>query len=105
MLLLVLMASLATPDRAVLHGELIFPPQPKHNHGSCIVECPNGDLLACWYNGSGERTADDVRILGSRLRKSSDKWTEPFLMADTPGFPDCNSCMIVDPRGRLWLFW
>jgi hypothetical protein len=26
-------------------------------------------------------------------------------MADTPGFPDTNPCMLVDPRGRLWLLW
>ncbi|MHC4074033.1 MAG: exo-alpha-sialidase, partial [Planctomycetota bacterium] len=38
----------------------IFPLQGKHVHSSSIVECPNGDLLACWFHGSGERTADDV---------------------------------------------
>jgi predicted neuraminidase len=26
-------------------------------------------------------------------------------MADTPGFPDTNPCMWMDPAGRLWLFW
>lgn len=26
-------------------------------------------------------------------------------MADTPGFPDCNPCMIVDGQKQLWLFW
>jgi len=26
-------------------------------------------------------------------------------MADTPGFPDCNTTMFVDHKGRLWLFW
>ena len=26
-------------------------------------------------------------------------------MADTPGFPDCNTCMMVDRQDRLWLFW
>ncbi|HZP85063.1 MAG TPA: sialidase family protein [Chthonomonadaceae bacterium] len=86
-------------------SELIFPPNPQHNHGSCLVECPNGDLLACWYRGSGERTADDVAVLGARLRRGSRAWTEPFVLADTPGFPDTNPCMIVDPQKRLWLFW
>src|SRR5262245_51004642 len=79
-------------------GELIFPLQPLHAHGSCIVECPNGDLLASWYIGSGERTADDVKVMGARLKKGSNRWSEPFLMADTPDFPDCNSCMVIDPR-------
>ena len=86
-------------------GELIFPLQPLHAHGSCIVECPNSDLLTCWYIGSGERTADDVKIMGARMKKGSTMWSEPFLMADTPGFPDCNACMVVDPNKRLWLFW
>ena len=30
----------------------IFPLQGKHVHSSSIVECPNGDLLACWFHGS-----------------------------------------------------
>jgi predicted neuraminidase len=85
--------------------ELIFPPEHRHNHGSCIVECPNGDLLACWYRGSGERRADDVAVFGARRRRGEKQWSAPFLMADTPGFPDTNPCMFVDPRGRLWLVW
>jgi predicted neuraminidase len=83
----------------------IFPPQGKHVHSSSVVECPNGDLLACWFHGSGERTADDVVIQGSRLSRSSSRWSSVFLMADTPGFPDCNPVLFVDQKGRLWLFW
>ena len=26
-------------------------------------------------------------------------------MADTPGFPDCNTAMLIDSQKRLWLFW
>src|SRR4051794_23269015 len=29
-------------------SELIFPVEHRHNHASCIVEAPNGDLLVCW---------------------------------------------------------
>lgn len=91
---------------AMLHeGELIFAPQQLHNHGSCIVECPDGSLLVCWYRGSGERQADDVAVYGARRRPGDQRWSEPFLMADTPGFPDTNPCMFIDPRGRLWLWW
>lgn len=86
-------------------ARLIFPPEARHNHGSCIVECPNGDLLAVWYRGSGERSADDVELVGARLRKGSDTWSAVFPMADTPGFPDCNPCMIVDRTKKLWMFW
>jgi predicted neuraminidase len=93
------------PDRPSHRAELIFPLDYLHNHGSCVVECPNGDLLACWYRGSGERRADDVRVLGARKRAGSSRWSEPFVMADTPGFPDCNPSMVIDPQKRLWLFW
>jgi predicted neuraminidase len=86
-------------------GELIAPLETTHNHASCIVECPNGDILACWYRGSGERQADDVRIVGARLRRGRGRWSPVFEMADTPGFPDCNPCMIVDGSRRLWMFW
>lgn len=86
-------------------AELIFPPEHWHNHASCIVECPNGDLLVCWYNGSGERSADDVKVEGARKRKGAAAWSTRFVLADTPGFPDTNPCLFVDPQKRLWLIW
>jgi predicted neuraminidase len=92
-------------DRAFLTSELIFPLEHWHNHASMVVELPGGDLLACWFHGSGERTADDVLIRGARLKKGSSRWSEPFVMADTPGYPDTNATMFLDPRKRLWLLW
>ncbi|MEX2141833.1 MAG: sialidase family protein [Pirellulales bacterium] len=92
-------------DVASLQAELIFPLHPQHNHAPGIVECPNGDLLVSWYRGSGERSADDVAVYGARLRRGAKQWSEPFLMADTPGFPDGNTAMFVDSKNRLWLFW
>lgn len=86
-------------------AELIFPLHPKHNHAPSIVECPNGDLLASWFRGAGEREADDVAIFGARRKKDAKEWSEPFVMADTPGFPDGNTAMHIDRQGRLWLFW
>ncbi len=86
-------------------GELIFPLEDWHNHGSCIIECPNGDMLVCWFHGSGERRSDDVEILGARLVKQTGKWSKPFPMADTPEFPDTNCCMIIDQNQTLWLLW
>jgi predicted neuraminidase len=91
--------------QAGIQDSPIFPPQEKHVHSSSIVECPNGDLLACWFHGSGERTADDVVIQGARLKKGSDRWSPVFQMADTPDFPDCNPVLFIDRKERLWLFW
>lgn len=96
------MAAWAGPG---VRGELIFPLQDKHCHGSSIVECPNGDFLACWFHGSGERTADDVAIFGARLKKGAAAWSPVFPMADTPDFPDCNPVLYIDGQKRLWLFW
>ena len=93
------------PTAPLHQSDLIFQPITLHTHGSCIVECPNGDLIACWYQGSGERRADDVVLLGARRKRGENKWSEPFLMADAPGFPDTNPCLLIDPRGKLWLIW
>ena len=92
-------------DRPFLTSELIFPLEHWHNHASMVVELPGGDLLACWFHGSGERTADDVVVRGARLRKGATSWSAPFLLADTPGYPDTNPTMFLDPRQRLWLMW
>ncbi len=99
------LAAARNPDTPFLESELIFPLEVWHNHASCIVECPNGDLLVCWFHGSGERTADDVKIEGARLRKGSKQWSPRFTMADTPDYPDTNCTMFIDPQRRLWLLW
>ena len=91
--------------QSYFNEELIFPMQNKHVHASSIVECPNGAFLVCWFHGSGERTADDVVIQGSRLKKKSKEWEPVFLMADTPNFPDCNPVLFIDQMDRLWIFW
>lgn len=96
--------AIAAP-KSFLRSELIFPPEHWHNHGSCIVETPRGDLLVCWFHGSGERKADDVRIEGSRLRRGSRAWSPRATLADTPGYPDTNCAYFRDPQGRLWLVW
>ncbi len=83
----------------------IFPLIRQHCHGSTAVELPNGDLLAAWFQGSGERWADDVAIMGSRLIKGTKAWTKPFVMADVPGFPDINPILFLDQQDRLWLMW
>lgn len=86
-------------------AELIFPLHNQHNHAPGIVECPNGDLLVSWYRGSGERTADDVAVWAAWRVKGESKWGEPFVLADTPGFPDCNTALFLDDQQRLWLFY
>ena len=88
-----------------LTSELIFPLEHWHNHASMIVETASGDLIVCWFHGSGERQADDVKVEGARLRKGKSSWSPRFTMADTPGYPDTNCTMFIDPQNRLWLLW
>ena len=101
----------------IIHEEaFVFDPQVQshgHVHASCIVECPNGDLLTVWYeNGprlpepyfSGQSDkSDDVRIGGARKRKGAASWSQPFVMTDTFGVSDNNPCMVIDAQDRLWL--
>ena len=88
-----------------LRTELLFPLEHWHNHSSMIVETPAGELLTTWFHGSGERQADDVKIEGARGRRGAKGWGERFVMADTPGYPDTNCTIFIDPRQRLWLLW
>ncbi|HRN55037.1 MAG TPA: exo-alpha-sialidase [Agriterribacter sp.] len=102
---LILFAPFAFSQSPVTEAGLIFPLQEKHVHGSTLVALPNGDFLAAWFYGSGERSADDVKIMGARLKKGQKKWSAPFLLADTPGIPDCNPVLFLNKKGKLFLVW
>jgi predicted neuraminidase len=101
---LLALSTLAAAQPAV-ESELIFPLQPQHNHSSSIVEFPSGELFAVWFHGSGERRADAVRVMGARRPAGSKTWSEPFTVADYPGFPDTNCTLFLDRHNRVWLFW
>ena len=94
-----------TSTTPIVKSMLIFPPQQLHTHGSSIVNLPNGDFLAAWFEGSGERTADDVKIMGARLKKGDASWSKPFLMADTYNIPDCNPVLFLNHQNKLFLVW
>lgn len=100
-----LLAQNKTTKEFVTHESLIFTTQHEHSHGSSLVILPNGDKLAAWFQGSGERKSDDVRIMGARLKKGADSWTTPFLMADTKGLPDCNPVLFLNGKNKLFLVW
>jgi len=110
LLLLLLIPAVVTAQTPVSQlpefaSELVFPLHPQHNHAPGIAELKNGDLVVSWYRGSGERTADDVAVWGARLKKGATSWSEAFLMHDTPGFPDCNTALMTNSQGHLFLFW
>ncbi|HOX37511.1 MAG TPA: exo-alpha-sialidase [Candidatus Brocadiia bacterium] len=73
-------------------------------HCSSIVELPGGDLMACWYSGSGE-ARPDVAVVASRKPKDAAKWSEPVVLADEPGKPEGNCIFFIMPDGVLWLIY
>ncbi len=93
-----------TTDDVIKSG-LVFPLQSQHVHSGSLVYLPNGDLLIAWFQGSGERNADDVKIMGARLKKGDQKWSAPFLMADTYSLPDCNPVLFLNHKKKLFLVW
>lgn len=95
---------------------LIFDPDREdhgHVHASCVIECPNGDLLAVWYENGIRREdyyytldadkSDDVRIAAAWLRKGKHEWDKSFVISDTYGVSDNNPCLAIDREKRLWL--
>lgn len=83
-------------------AEQIFTPVEKQTHAPGIVELASGELLASWY---GDAEDADAAVLGARKPRGSNAWSDSFVMADRRGFPDCNTCMMIDAKNQLWLFW
>lgn len=87
-----------------LAAQLLFAPRSDHNHAPSLAELSDGSLIASWYRGSGERKADDVAVMGARKAVGFADWSDAFVMADVPGFPDCNTALHCSPDGALFLF-
>ncbi len=39
------------------------------------------------------------------MRRGSRQWSERYVLADTPGYPDTNCSLFFDAEDRLWLIW
>lgn len=99
-------------------GTAIYKSETEHVHSASIVELPNGDLLSVWYQGEkGEKErkncknaadfkiSDDFKIMASGSENGSSEWNTPFLMFDTPHFPDIDPVLFIDDKNQLWLFF
>jgi chitin disaccharide deacetylase len=75
------LAQTRNTTKSIISEEIIFPYQNEHVQGSSIVMLPNGDLLAAWFEGRGERTADDVYIMGTRQKTIKHSVIYPEKMA------------------------
>ena len=70
-------------------------------HAPCLLELPNGDLLASWFAGSFEGNTD-IHIVCSRLRKGADKWEDPVTISNDPEKSDQNPSLFLGPDGKIW---
>ncbi|MHA1681795.1 MAG: exo-alpha-sialidase [Promethearchaeota archaeon] len=54
------------------------PGQKGSNHGSNICEGPDGELIAVWYGGTGEKH-HDVQLWMSKKPAGASSWQEPWV--------------------------
>lgn len=84
--------------------EAFLPPMGAENHGSNVIELPNGDLACVWFGGDKEG-ANNVNIVFSRLPKGALQWTTPAFLSNDPERSDQNPIIFVTPTSELWLMY
>jgi formylglycine-generating enzyme required for sulfatase activity len=73
-------------------------------HNSAVQVCPNGDLLAAYYNTPKEENDPDQTILTMRLRYGAEDWDMPEPWPDFADAADA-APVIWNDNGRMWFFW
>jgi len=73
-------------------------------HNSAVQVCPNGDVVAAYYNTPKEEDDPDQTILTMRRRYGAEDWDMP---EPWPDFADAADAAPVfwNDRGTMWLFW
>ncbi|MHC4639698.1 MAG: SUMF1/EgtB/PvdO family nonheme iron enzyme, partial [Planctomycetota bacterium] len=74
-----------------------------HNHSPAVVECPNGDILAVWYTGIGERERN-IAVCASRLVWGTEQWQQATPFWDPPDRNDVALSLWYDGKGTLYHF-
>ena len=106
-LLIIFILTSASFAKSLFTDNFILMLQDQHVHSRSIVELSNGDLLSCWFQGNGERTADDVKIMVAKKKHNSTTWSKPFVIDDTPNYPECNPLLFISNKnneneGKSW---
>ena len=97
--------SILHADDGIAFERVIGPEFPgKYKHPATLAELQNGDLYIAYYSGTGEYDSD-TRCYGMRRAKDSQKWSEPVVIADTPGRSDGNVAIWQAPDGVVWMFY
>ena len=77
----------------------------KSCHGSTLDALPNGDIIAAWYGGDYEG-AKNGAVYAARLPKGAAKWSDVWMIHDTPNLSDGNPVLWLAPdKKTLWLFY
>ncbi len=77
-------------------------------HNSALQVCPNGDVIAAYYNTPKEENDPDQTILTMRLRYGSEEWDMPEPWPDFADAADAAPVFWNDTRDddrKLWMFW
>ena len=86
------------------YKELIFPPgKLLSSHSPSIVELPDGALFVVWYAATS--SGPNSVIWASRKPAGSDKWSDPWIVNQTPGYSNKNPVLYLGRDKRLWLIW
>jgi len=73
-------------------------------HNSAVQACPNGDLIAAYYNTPKEENDPDQTILTMRLRYGAEDWDLPEPWPDFPDAADAAPVLWND-HGKMWFFF
>jgi len=100
------------PDKPYFKGPRVFvkiardaigPLFAGHNHDPAIVECPNGDLLVCWYTCVSEKDRE-LALAISRLRYGEEEWEPASPFWDAPDRNDHAPAFWYDDMGKIYHF-
>jgi len=100
------------PDKPYFVGPRLFVKIPKdaagplfgyHSHFTAITECPNGDLLAAWFNCFSE-TGRELGVAASRLRYGHNQWESASTFWDAPDRNDHAHTLWYDGKGTIFHF-
>lgn len=103
----------AADDGSDLAGSLLPAPADATNHGAGLAVLADGALLACWFSGRSEASAD-ARILCARSADGGEHWAPPSVAvepgeraegAEAPAKTVGNATLHRDADGRLWLIY
>jgi formylglycine-generating enzyme required for sulfatase activity len=83
--------------------DAIGPLFASHNHDPAIVECPNGDLITCWYTCVDEG-ARELAQAASRLVWGQHEWQRASPFWDAPDRNDHAPAMWCDENGKIYHF-